>query len=431
MPTEELQNERKQFKQRVEEIYGSGLNPIKHLRQIDYPRRAGTEGDKKAADYIFSTLQEYGYEPKTQEFYFWKSERRPSLKFPLLFLCWGLLSLINIVFLDNNIIISIIVLSAPITVIIVFLNFKSVMKYFFRRRTKQLQKLESKRNNQTLTKKEQERVLMSQNIIAEIGSNESEHHILFTAHMDSISSKFSIKLMKISGIVGLSGFALYSGVYGMNMISDYFFNWNFIELYFPIFLTLLIFVLIFMELLFVSRSFRGNESHGIIDDGTGVAILLETAKFLSQQNIHNYKFIFGFFSAEEAGLIGSSYYFRSTEFEKEKLHVISIDMIGEKPPLTYIKEINPIRKIPMNPTFNSQITVIAEKLEIDIKGSNFLYPGSDFAHWLFDGYKTNWLINSSKFIHTKYDNLDNLHEEMVLNALKLLIGYLLILKRFS
>ena len=169
--------------------------------------------------------------------------------------------------------------------------------------------------------------------------------------------------------------------------------------------------------------FRTNESHGIIDDGTGTAILLELVKFFQDKKL-NTKFIFCFFSAEELGLFGSSYYFSKTIYEKEKLRVISIDMIGEKPPIAYIEGVNPLIKIKMDADFNSKIKKIAEQLEVEIKGSNFLYPGSDFAHWLFDGQKVNWFINESKVIHSKHDNLTNLNEELVTDAIKVIIGYL-------
>ena len=55
---------------------------------------------------------------------------------------------------------------------------------------------------------------------------------------------------------------------------------------------------------FVARLFRGNASHGIVDDGTGVAILLELAKHLKSHPIPDTQFTFGFFGAEEAGLVG-------------------------------------------------------------------------------------------------------------------------------
>ena len=425
LPEEKIEPPSDELIQKVENILTSKLDPIKHLKQIDYPRRAGTEGEKKAADYIFTTLQEYGHQPKTQEFYFLRSKVGLNLILPFLFLSWGLLSLINILYLDNNIVISTLILSAPTIGIIVLINFGSFAKYFLRRKTTQIQKLELKVMNQTLKRKEQGKILTSKNIIAEIGSNDAEHHFLFTAHIDSISWKLSMKMLKIFGIVGIISFSFYSAAYLLNVITDLGFDWNFMREFFLLFVILLFLAFLSLGSLFISQNFRGNESHGIIDDGTGIVIILELAKFLKDQNIQNCKFTFGFFGAEEAGLIGSSYYYHKTQFDKNKLQVISFDMIGEKTPLAYIKGVNPIIKSPMDPVFNSRVTEIAKKLNIEIKGSNFIYPASDFAHWLFDGYKTSWFTNKSEFIHSKRDNLDNVNEIMVNNALRIIIGYVI------
>ncbi len=411
--------------QKVENIMTSGIDPIKHLKQINYPRRAGTEGDEKAADYIFTTLQEYGFQPKTQEFHFLRMRTRFTLILPLLFLCWGLLSLINILYLENNLIVSIVILSAPTTALLVLFKLNFFVKYFLSRKAKQMQKLEDKIRNHALTEKEKAHIMTSKNIIADVGTPEAENHILFTAHIDTISSKLSIRFIKNLGILGTISFGAYSGAYLLNIFSDFFLHWNFMMEFIPLFIILLILVYASLGILFISQSMRSNESHGIIDDGTGIAILLELAKFVKDQNIQNRKFIFGFFGAEEAGLIGSSNYYHKTQFDKNKLHVISFDMIGEKTPLAYIKGINPIIKTPMDSMFNSNITEVAERLNIEIKGINFIYPGSDFAHWLFDGYKTNWFINNSKFIHSKHDNLNNLNEKLVNNALRIIIGYLI------
>ncbi|MFX1282752.1 MAG: M28 family metallopeptidase [Promethearchaeota archaeon] len=411
--------------QKVEDIMTSGIDPIKHFKWIDYPRRAGTEGDRKVADYIFTTLQEYGFQPKTHEFHFLEVSPRFTLIPPLLFICWGLLSLINILYLENNLIISVVILSVLAIALLALLKLNIFVKFFLDRKAKQMQILEEKIKHQRLNDKEEKQVMRSKNIIAEVGTDEAEKYILFTAHIDTISSKFSMRIMKNLVILSIISFGAYSGAYLLNVIGDFFFHWNFMKELFPLFLILLILVSASLGILFMSQSMRSNESHGIIDDGTGIVILLELAKFLKDQNIQNYKFIFGFFSAEESGLIGSSYYYRKTQFDKNKLHVISFDMIGEKPPLAYIKGVNPIIKTPMNPMFNLNINEVAKKLNIEIKGSNFIYPGSDFAHWLFNGYKTNWFINSSKVVHSKQDNLNNVNEKLVNNALRLIIGYII------
>ncbi|MHA2388248.1 MAG: M28 family metallopeptidase [Candidatus Hodarchaeales archaeon] len=409
----------------IDSLFSSEIDPIRHLRELDYPRRAGTSGDQQVVDYLVSTLKDLDYEPQIQKFHYWKSSKLSSLRFPLIILTWGLVTFLNLLYFDNNKVLGLITLVLPMTIIFALLRFEHLMKFFFKRNRRKMEELEAKIEQKKLTNQEESKVITSQNVLAEIGNKNASQHILFTAHFDSISSKLPMKFTKIAGIIGFISLILFSLLYSLNFIGEIYFDWDLFHIFGPINIILLIAMLIPLEFILVARTFRGNSSHGIIDDGTGVAILLEIAKFLKGQNIGHYKFTFGFFGAEEAGLIGSSYYHRHSTQEKNT-HVISVDMIGEKPPLAYVKGINPLIKTKLGSEFNTQIVSIAEQLEIEVKGSNFMYPGSDFAHWLYAGYKTNWIINGSRFIHSKNDNMENLDESLVKDALRLLMAYLVL-----
>ena len=407
------------MKTQIEKIIPN-IDTIKHLKNLDFPRLAGTEGERKAGDYIIKTLKEYNCDPTIQDFHFKKAKTLPKILLPLVIIFWGILSLLNILLFNNNLIISVLVLLVPAGVILTVLKFDYIMKKIFQSSQKKLKEIDTKIKNNTISSED---FIKSRNVIAELGPDDAENRILFTAHYDSISLKIPMKIMMLLGIIGALGIAIYSVAYFFNIFTHLFLNLNFILLLFPWFLILLIITLTSLCSLLISRIFRTNESHGIIDDGTGTAILLELVKFLQDKKL-NSKFIFCFFSAEELGLFGSGHYFSNNPYEKGKLHVISIDMIGEKPPIAYIEGVNPLIKIPMDLEFNTQIKDIAKKLEVEIKGTNFLYPGSDFAHWLFDGHKVNWFINGSNVIHSKHDNLTNLNEELVSDAIKVIIGYL-------
>lgn len=400
------------------------------MKSLDYPRRAGTEGDEKAADYICKTLERYGLEPRIQEFQFLKSKKRKKLLVPILILAWGILCNTNILFLGSNLILfaflSIIVLLVPIGLIVVLCRFNWLMKYFSTRKRKKLEDLATRMEKDEA--KYKERVMNSRNIIAKLGQPDAEKHVLFTAHHDSISTKCPRKLTIGSLISGGITFLVYSVIYIINLITV-FFCMNFMKLHFLVFFAVFLVAFVSFEIFFLGRLSSGNESHGIVDDGTGTAILLELAKFLKDQGMKNYRFIFGFFSAEELGLIGSTHYYINNKFDKDKLHVISIDMIGEKPPLAFTKGINPIKPVPMDAETNARLRSVARHLGIDIKGTNFPYPGSDFAPWLFDGFKVNWLINKSDVIHSRKDKLENVNETLVNDALKLVVGYLIALSK--
>ncbi|NIM93410.1 MAG: M28 family peptidase [Anaerolineales bacterium] len=408
--------------QRTEDLV-EDLDPMQHLRNFDYPRRAGTEGDRKASAYIAQVLEHNGIEHFVQEFHFSKPKVLPRLILPLVLLIWTFLSLANLQFWENNLIISLIVLALPLVFILAVLNIDLVMKYMFGRQRRKIQQVATKIDAETL---QVDQVITSQNVIAEVGPENAEKQVLFTAHFDSISSKLPMRVMMVCGILGFIGLILYSLFYLINVGIDSFLEVNFLKMYFPVFVAFALVVLTCLEITLLSRIFRGNASHGMIDDGTGVAILLELAKFVKNQKIPGIKFTFGFFGAEESGLIGSAYYYMNRGFDVEKLHVISIDMIGERPPLSYVKGIYPIRRRHMDSTFNAQIASIAQTLDIETKGINFPYPGSDFGHFLLDGEcTTNWFTNGSHLIHSKQDNLSNVNEALVKDALKLVVAHFL------
>ncbi|MHA1799082.1 MAG: MFS transporter [Candidatus Helarchaeota archaeon] len=409
------------LKEKVENIV-LNLDPIQHLKNIDYPRLAGTEGERKAAKYIIDTLKANGCDSEIQEFHFQKSKTLPKILLPIALVGWAILSIFNLIYFDNNLIISIIVLLLPAGVVFAVIKFDLIMKFFLKKSQKKLKEIEDKLKKQVI---QQEEVQTSNNIIVKIGPEDAKNHILFTAHYDSISLKLPMNYLMVFGLIGAMGLIVYSIAYFCNVITDLFFDWNFMMTYFIFFLIILIITIVFLGAVLIARMLRTNTSHGIIDDGTGTAILLELSKFLKKQDIKDHKFTIAFFSAEELGLFGSCHHYMNNEFNKEKLHVISIDMIGEKAPISYIKGVNPLIQIPMDPEFNSQVYSIAKKMDIKMKGEIFLYPGSDFAHWLLNGYKSNWLINSSKVIHSKNDNLENLNEDLVTDALKVIVGYLI------
>jgi hypothetical protein len=402
------------------------INPIGHLKNLDYPRRAGTDGERKASAYINQILEGCGFQPALQDFHFSKPKSLPRVIPLLVITVWMILSLVNIRYWDSDLVISLIVLTLPLGLILAVLNFKPMMKYLSSRRSKRISKVQTQIKEGTLSLEE---VITSQNVIAEEGPEDGKTEVLFTAHIDSISSTIPIQLTKPMMILGGIGVIIYSTLYLVNTITRSAYGLDFLGLYFPYFAIFGIIVLAALAVIFISRLFRGNDSHGIIDDGTGTAILLELAEFLKAEDYPGTKFTFGFFGAEESGLIGSTYYYLNRRVDNTKLHVISVDMIGEKPPLAYVKGIYPINQLKMDPTFNQTITAVAEALGIKIKGKTFLYPGSDFAPFMIEGgCKANWLINQSKWIHSKNDTMGNLNQGLVIDTLKLLVGYLLVIR---
>jgi len=62
-------------------------------------------------------LEQNGIDPVVQEFHFSKPKILPRTIFPIVSLIWIVLSLVNVRFLGNNLVISLIVLSLPLVLI--------------------------------------------------------------------------------------------------------------------------------------------------------------------------------------------------------------------------------------------------------------------------------------------------------------------------
>lgn len=69
--------------------------------------------------------------------------------------------------------------------------------------------------------------------------------------------------------------------------------------------------------------------NGADDNASGVALVLETAKWLIKTKKHRYNYVFAFYSAHEAGLYGSAYFGQSALCENLKVRaVLNFDMVG-------------------------------------------------------------------------------------------------------
>ena len=73
---------------------------------------------------------------------------------------------------------------------------------------------------------------------------------------------------------------------------------------------------------------------GINDDGSGTVGILEVAKSLTKYEINN-AVVFGFWAAEEEGLLGSTYYVENLPANESALirAYLNFDMVSRSPPL--------------------------------------------------------------------------------------------------
>ena len=75
--------------------------------------------------------------------------------------------------------------------------------------------------------------------------------------------------------------------------------------------------------------FKKGIHPGADDNASGVAMMLELARYLASGHRLKYNFVFAAYSAHEAGLLGSAYFAQSTFCQKLKIRaIINMDMVG-------------------------------------------------------------------------------------------------------
>ncbi|MFX0141190.1 MAG: M28 family peptidase, partial [Candidatus Hodarchaeota archaeon] len=328
---------------------------FQHIINLDYPRKSGSEGEKKAAEYISSVFSRYGYNPIHEKFGYFSSSPVRSALFFILFTGYLLLSFINLAYLDN-IVISIFTIAVPILIILLLVRIDLFFKKMIKGHFKRFSKIEKMDNSKKINNKSYNEC---ENIIAEYIHPNYVKHLYVTCHYDTISLRLPMKALIPIILIGFLSYLGYIVLYVIEFILNFFNLELFIDYWF-IYLILCLLTIIFLNLLLIVRRFRTNVSHGSIDDATGVAIILELSRIAKQLN-PKLKITFVAFSSEEVGFLGSSYHYNKNKHQFNKdTQIISIDMIGEVPPLCYVKLINPIKKIKTDQKFNEELKEIAD-----------------------------------------------------------------------
>jgi len=96
----------------------------------------------------------------------------------------------------------------------------------------------------------------------------------------------------------------------------------------------LVFSVPFLLLMFVMTLYRmlspKSDSPGTDDNGSGAALVLSLAHRFKETPTQNVDLFFGWWGAEETGLFGSRQFVRQTheQLDKDKLHIINADCVG-------------------------------------------------------------------------------------------------------
>lgn len=148
---------------------------------------------------------------------------------------------------------------------------------------------------------------------------------------------------------------------------------------------------------------------GANDNGSGVAVLLETARVLAQKSL-KYTLVFVAFDAEELGLVGSRHYVTSlSDTERQRIvAMINFDMLGGGSGPLMLDGEGRIGKLALD---------AAKELGIDAR-SFTLGAGysSDHASFRNVGIDAVFFMRSYDLLHTPQDTLDQIRAEWLEEA---------------
>lgn len=159
-------------------------------------------------------------------------------------------------------------------------------------------------------------------------------------------------------------------------------------------------------------------TQGAIDDASGVAVLLEAAKELSDENLtKTVKFVS--FGAEEYGLLGSRHYLNNIN-KQDIVGVLNLDSICPRPSGNLRVGIEGGSRFDSTPWLGEYVRTVAENLGIESSSGTFeeVQATSDYFDFVNKGISATWIYWASSRenfslwpIHTSRDNLEYIDKD--------------------
>ena len=374
---------------------------INHVKSLGFTRHAATEGETKAINYIRRELDKEHINYSVESFEWSKTLRKMQ---KLIFL-WIFAFILGNEFLLLYSTVTWLII--PLDGLFILLLILGVKIIFDHSRIVYLGK-----------RKE------SHNIIMTIQAKDlypKRPVIFFSAHYDSVSHNFPLKmtmLLLLSGLFLLLSYIIINLVLSIWSIIILF-NVIQIEIIYTAIRTISLIIggILLIEIFITFFMKTSNESVGSLDNASGTAILLELAKLIKKNPLEKIDVIFLWCGAEEMGLWGSKKYV-SKHFEEldhdydlNKSYNINIDMVGSY--IGLVDETGLIKKKKINENLNDVLKASDKQHKIPSDKSKLSFvSGSD--HLAFrsftrkaekNGFQVTCFISKkdSKYIHSKKD----------------------------
>ncbi len=345
-------------------------------------RRAGSDGERKAQDWLRARCEALGLHVELDEFKFIGSERyRP------------LVSLFTLLMIGVSVAL---IVSGQFT--LGLLPFAAMFIYF----SFFAKNLELRLANTP-----------SRNVLAGLGRSVSEYMndpqkgaaVLVCAHYDTPRNMpaFLAPLrgsLRFFGPLGLFGMILLVGVWALSMLCIFSgsdtcqeFTVKLAGILGPAALILNAPYFSFMLIASLYNLFgKKTDAPGADDNGSGTALVLEVARRLKENPPENTDIFFAFWGAEERGLFGSRQFIRryAGQFDRRNLYVLNADCVGVGQTLTVHSGQGTWKHKPTDPLTVQRIERLAAEFNIPtVRSWESIISGgsSDHAAWVERGFR--------------------------------------------
>ncbi|MEW5806852.1 MAG: M28 family peptidase [Acidobacteriota bacterium] len=355
---------------------------LRHIQNLSFPRRAGSPGEEAAFRYIMNFFRRYPFDIEVQNFAF--STLPPALVPRLIPLLVVILLLLSSTFLGGLPVLSTLIASSIIPIFIFSTRWSCIAEII---------------SGYGGTEE-------SRNIIARIPGKGSEREIVFMAHYDSKSQIVPI-MLRIAGTIVFLLLSFVTAALVILAASAAPFAGKKSILY-----TLSIACLFALPGIL---NFSRNRSPGAIDNASGVALLLELARVISENHRKGMPaFTFVATAVEEEGLIGSLHFIKKfgSRFDRRTTSFINFDGAGA-PGRIILMDRYGIPPVKTGKTLSGRFMNIAGELGIDLH-QGYLPPGAgvDTLPISYRGFEaitfsSGKLSRAILSIHTPGDTPDN------------------------
>lgn len=171
----------------------------------------------------------------------------------------------------------------------------------------------------------------------------------------------------------------------------------------------------------VGQNLDGSFNPGGLDNGSGIAVMLEIARVIRASNVTpGRSILFLAFNGEEGGMIGSDYYAGHPVYPMDDSVMICLDMVGSS------------EKLPLMITAAEGSDLALQKeiygycKELGIDAGKLVSSGSDHASFAVRGVKSVLLINEDFFngYHTPEDTIEDVDKSRMEEIVKLVLHYI-------